>query len=126
MGKKRSANILYTIVFSLHCYVQKQFLVPERLWQLESSHFALIDHPLSNIFVVIDLNGEDFALIDEQRLIPASHAIAPHEHTSLSSSVVECPETNGLRLVVITTVSLTNAVLIDEPNADCVLPSVLH
>lgn len=126
MGKKTSANVLHTVVFSLHGHVKIQLLVPEGLWELKLSHFALIYQPLCRILLVVDLNREDFALIDKQGLIPPSYAISSHKHASFSSSVIESPKTNRFCLIIVATVSLSDTILVDETYADGVFASILH
>jgi hypothetical protein len=122
---KKSLDILDAIIFSFHCDVQIQILIPQAVGKLVLGYFPLVDEPFSCIIFLVDLDGEVTAFIDEQGLIPASNALSSHEHSSLSPAIVERPKTNRFSLVVITTVSLRYSVLVDQANAYCILASVL-
>ena len=100
-------------------------MVAKALGKLELCYLSLVYQPLCCGSFVIYLYDQELSFFDEERFVPAFVADASNEHSALSFSVVESPISYRLHLVEISTVSLVDSALIDQPDAYCVLSTVL-
>lgn len=100
-------------------------MVTEAFGKFKFSDLSLVYQPFGCGSFVVYFDDEEFSLFYEEGFVPAFVADASDEHPSFTFSVVESPISYRLHLVEISTVSLVDPALVDQPYADCVLTAIL-